>query len=437
MNQRIGLLAAAVLVLTLAAGLWLGGGAGGGNAPAAARERGHDPNAGAVADESPDDGARQPLVVAQPAEVDAFTSAMAALRSALASGHGAAEAASLRQLLRTDAGALAAAYAALLAADTEADLRRALAMVLGTLPLEGIDEALLAALDRFGDDEAMVLSLIAALGALRDPPDEDDVFDLEQAPFHGVPGPGGIGITVRNVIRDPAVERALGQLLLDRERRDVRLGAAAALQWSLDQEPSRTRFLTVLEAETDGSVAAILGEALSLWSRHKHGLEPETIVTEVLRAADRAGFDEYRLRLETALQHAPLDDGAGAQLRQWAAVGQPFELRSFALSTLAVQASMAPAMRASLVTAVDGDADIAMRRHAARLLGQVETGEDSIAALRRAFAQQDDWSLRATALTSLVRLLPAAEARQLLRTAGNDVDPRIVRRAERLAPQVR
>ena len=72
--------------------------------------------------------------------------------------------------------------------------------------------------------------LIAALGATRTPPDDDDVFDLEAAPYFGVPGPGGIGITVRNEIRDPHVLARLGALLVDRERPEVRMAAAAALQ---------------------------------------------------------------------------------------------------------------------------------------------------------------------------------------------------------------
>ena len=79
---------------------------------------------------------------------DAFTTAFAALASASKGGDAAAAAASMRQLLRTDRAALAQAYEALLAGETEPDLRRAIAMVLGTLAVDGVDEVLLAALQQ-------------------------------------------------------------------------------------------------------------------------------------------------------------------------------------------------------------------------------------------------------------------------------------------------
>ena len=366
-----------------------------------------------------------------------FAVAIAALQQSFATGTAATAAADLRLLLRSDPGALAQAYEALLAEDTDGDVRRGLALVLGTLPIEGIDSVLLAALAQFGEDEAMVISLVAALGALRDPPDEDDVFDLEVAPFFGVAGPGGMGITVRNIVHAPDAERALCQLLLAGERHNVRRAAAAALQWSLDQELSRTRFRTALVNEMNDSVAAILGESLAVWSRRKQGLEPGLILDELVQVADRPGFEEYRLRLETALQEAPLGAAADARLRQWTDLGNPFELRSFAFSALVAQRPVSAATRAKLIAAVGGDPDIALRRHAARLLGSIDGDAESVAALRQAFASSVDWSLRATALTALVGLLPAAEATSLLAVAATDLDPRIVRRAQRLEREVR
>lgn len=433
MSRRTGLGASAALLgAALVLALWLGG-------DDAVGVDARDPHPPTVIAEGLTEVRLAPprRPVDDATEVDPFALSLTALRQAIAAGEAAGAAARLRHLLRTDEWALAAAYSALFADDTTAELRCALAMVLGTLAIDGVDEVLLAALDQFGADEATALALIAALGALRDPPDEDDVFDLEQAPFHGVAGPGGMGITVRNVIRDPRVEQRLGRLLLDRERGAVRLAAASALQWSVDQESSRARFRGALAYEMDDAVASVLGEALGVWARRKDGSEAARIIDELVQAADRPSLIEYRLRLETALREAPLDAATSARLRQWTGPGNPFESRSFAFTALASQRTVDAATRTALTAAVDADPDIAMRRHAARLLGQMAAGEDSIAVLRRAFAQTTDWSLRSTALDALVRVLPTAEARALLRTASVDSDPRIVRRAQRLGPQVR
>lgn len=366
---------------------------------------------------------------------DPFTTRFDALAAAIAAGKAAPAAAHLRQLLRTDEAALSQAYAALLDEATDAELRRALAMVLGTLAVDGVDDVLLAALTRFDEDSATVVALIAALGALRDPPDEDDVFDMEAAPHFAAHGPGGMGITVRNIIRDPRVEEALGKLLLDPDRADVRLAAVNAMQFSVNQEFSRTRFRTALTNELNDGVASILAQSLGYWTRRKQSDEARQIVDEVILAADRPGFDEYRMRVETALQESQFGEVARGQLTSWTQPGMSYELRSFAFSALLCQRTVEPATRKSLVDIVAGDPDRAMRDYAARQLARLPAGKDSQAALRGVFDRSTEWSLRSTALTSLVALLPAAERRALLRRAAKDTDQRIVRRAERLLQQ--
>ena len=368
---------------------------------------------------------------------DAFTTAFAALASAIKGGDAAAAAASMRQLLRTDQAALAQAYEALLAGETEPDLRRAIAMVLGTLAVDGVDEVLLAALQQFDGDAETVVTLIAALGALRDPPDEDDVLDMSAAPHFAAHGPGGMGITVRNVISDARVEEALGNLLLDGDRRDVRMAAANALQFSVNQEFSRTRFRTALANELDDGVASMLAQSLGYWTRRKMSNEARHIVDEVVLAADRPGFDEYRMRVETALQESVYGEAALGQLRSWTQSGMPFEMRSFALSILLGQKAVGPATRNTLVEIVANDPDRAMRDYAARQLGKLPFGSDSRGALQTLFHGSSDWSLRLTALSSLVGILPAAERDALLQQAANDADSRVSRRAERLAKRFR
>lgn len=377
-------------------------------------------------------GERDVVHSAENAQEDAFSASFTALGAAIRSGNAADAAASLRKLLRTDPGALAAAYEALLAESTEADERRALAMILGTLAVEGVDEVLLAAVDQFRDDPATVIALIAAMGALRDPPDADDVFDMEAAPHFAVHGPGGMGITVRNIIDDPEVEAKLGELLLDPTQRDIRLAAANALQFSVDREFTRTRFRTALASEMDDAVAALLGQNLGLWTRRKLGDEAQHIVDEVVQAADRPGFDEYRLRMETALHQSSFNEDTMSQLRSWSQPGMSFEMRTFAFSVLLGQRPMDPSSRRSIVDAAASDDDRAVRDHALRLLSRLPASNDSVQVLRSVLSDSPDWSLRSTALTSLANLLTGDARRSLLQSATADSDQRIARRARRL-----
>ena len=361
-----------------------------------------------------------------------FDAAFRELGAAIARNEAAGAAAAMRRLLRTDEGALAAAYAALLDAGTAPDERRALAMVLGTLAVDGVDEVLLAAVEQFAEDETTLITLIAALGALRDPPDEDDVFDMEAAPHFAVHGPGGMGITVRNVIDDPAVEAKLGELLLDRARPGVRLAAAGAMQFSVDREFTRTRFRTALADEMDDGIAALLGQNLGVWTRRKLGDEAQHIVDEVVQAAGRPGFDEYRLRMETALHESSFNADTQQQLQTWAQPGMSFEMRTFAYAMLLGQQPADPVSRAAIVRAAASDPDVAIRDHAIGLLMRMPPGADSLGVLRDVLSSSQDWSLRSSALTSLANLLTGAARAQLLATYSADQDQRIARRAQRL-----
>lgn len=373
----------------------------------------------------------QAVEVAEPAD-DAFAQCRDDLARAIAAGAAAEAAARMRRLLRTDQGAFAEACEALLAEDTDGDMRQALAMVLGTLAVDGVDDVLLAALDQHREDQGTVVALIAALGALRDPPDDDDVFDMEAAPHFAAHGPGGMGITVRNILSDPRVEQALGALLLDRERREVRLAAARAMQFSVGQEFTRTRFCTALEGELDDRTAALLAQSLGTWSRRRDDVDSRRIVDQIVQAADRPGFDEYRLRLETALLDCSFDESTLSQLATWTMPESSYEMRTFAFRALLAQRPVAPATRESLVGIAAGDPDRAMRDFAAKALGNLTASLDSVAALRQLYAQTDDWSLRVTALSSLARILPPAERQALLQQAMADDDERVRRRAQRL-----
>ena len=185
------------------------------------------------------------------------------------------------------------------------------------------------------------------------------------------------------------------------------------------------------------TIARKLAQSLGYWTRRKMSNEARHIVDEVVLAADRPGFDEYRMRVETALQESVYGEAALGQLRSWTQSGMPFEMRSFALSILLGQKAVGPATRNTLVAIVANDPDRALRDYAARQLGKLPFGSDSRGALQTLFHGSSDWSLRLTALSSLVGILPAAERDALLQQAANDADSRVSRRAERLAKRFR
>jgi hypothetical protein len=429
-TRALGIAAAAAAVAALAVAFWPGGA----TAPAFAGETEPQGRAARPAPEPDASAARREAPApahAKPAST-AFGDALATLTAAIRAGHAAQAAATVRRLVRIDEGARSEAYAALLADDTPGAQRRALAMILGTLAIEGVDEVLLAAVDQFRGEPDTLIALIAGLGALRDPPDDDDVFDMNAAPHFAVHGPGGMGVTVRNVIRDPAVEAKLGELLLDREQRGVRLAAANALQFSVDRDFTRIRFRTALAAEMDDAVAALLGQNLGLWTRRKQGEEAQHIVDEVVQASGRPGFDEYRLRMETALHESSFHEDTMTQLRTWSQPGMSYELRTYAYSLLLGQQPVDPQSRAAIVRAAAGDPDRAIQDHALGLLARLPAGADSVAALRGVLAGSPDWSLRSSALRSLALLLRGAERDAALRQALTDVDARVTRLAQRL-----
>ena len=427
-TRALGIAATAAAVAALAVAFWPDA------ATAPAFAEASQPRGRAATPEPDASAARREAPAPASAQLDstAFGDALASLAESIRAGRAAQAAASLRRLVRTDEGARSEAYAALLADDTPGAQRRALAMILGTLAIEGVDEVLLAAVDQFREDPDTVIALIAAMGALRDPPDDDDVFDMDAAPHFAVHGPGGMGVTVRNVIRDPAVEAKLGELLLDREQRDVRLAAANALQFSVDRDFTRTRFRTALAAEMDDAVAALLGQNLGLWTRRKQGEEAQHIVDEVVQASGRPGFDEYRLRMETALHESSFNQDTMTQLRTWSQPGMSYELRTYAYSLLLGQQPVDPQSRAAIVRAAAGDPDRAIQDHALGLLARLPAGADSVAALRAVLAGSPDWSLRSSALRSLALLLRGAERDAALRQALTDVDERVTRLAQRL-----
>jgi hypothetical protein len=370
--------------------------------------------------------------------------ALGDLRGALARGDAdaaRAAAAALRRLLRTDASARARAAALLLDPAADPDLRRALALVLGTFGGTANDALLLEVLRRFPGDEALAAAALLALGGTREPEDDDEVFGLGDRPW-GAHGPGGIGITVRREIGDEGVRRAAESFLL-RPEPGLREAAARALRHSLASADAREAFLLSLGREREDAVAAVLGEALAgRAGRSGDPAERRGIVEALLARAPEEGLDAYRFRMEDDLAGVALEPDARTRLEGLAGPGSPFAVRAFALSVLARSAvasgaEAAAAARDLLAGVVARDGDAAARDLAARLLRSLPWEEAAGAALAKAAREDAAWNVRFTALETLASYGPRPGVAAALEAAAGDSDARVAARARALRERLR
>jgi hypothetical protein len=346
-------------------------------------------------------------------------------------------AASLRRLLRGDASARQMAQSLLLDPETPRDLRAALALVLGTLPGEASDGALLEALERFATDREFVRCALLALAATRAPPEDDEVFGLGDRPW-GEHGPGGLGVTVRRAIEDPRVRQAIA-LHLQHEDSPVRRAAALALRHSVEAADVRRAFLSALAAEPRDEVALVMGEALAGWAG---GTEDRAARAEVVRRllgrAGDDGFDGYRFRMEDDLRRVALDLKERALLHEYALSARPFAVRSFALTVLAGSAERSgreaeDETRALLHGLLAGDRDGAVRDLAARLLGKLPPNAESLELLAEVSRRDPAWNVRYAAVEALAASGRHPRVVAALTAASSDTDPRVAKRARALA----
>jgi len=391
------------------------------------RHRGPDE----VAEEPKYDEAAVPAVAPAPSSFDA-------LRAALDAGgteDAPRAAAALRCALRTDPAARTEAEKLLVAPDTPAALRQALALVLGTIGEPDPDALLLDAMKRFTADAEFARACLLALGATREPADDDDVFDLGDRPW-GAHGPAGIGITVKREIGDAGTRARIEECLRGDEPR-VRAAAAVALRHTTSAEDVRAAFRSTFQGERDDAVAQELGESLTQAVRGAaDAAERDATLTLVLARAGEPSLDGMRFRVEDDLSQSRLDASHVAQLRQLAQSSAPFAQRSFALTVLANSAkrgSSVPAETArTLLVESLGDADAAVRDLAARLLGGLPLDAAASSALVRAAKDDAAWNVRFTAIETLAAKADVAVARAALETARGDADRRVASRAAEL-----
>ena len=367
--------------------------------------------------EQPTDSRPQSSDPASLSEVDAAIDALPGSPDA---------AAALRRLLRTNAAAREHAVARLLAKKTPRDMRMALAFVLGTLP--GSDAALREALIRFGEDADVARCLIFALGATREPLEDDEVFDLGDQPW-GVHGPRGLGITVRRVIED-AETRAVIASALGHARGPVREAAAIALRHSTRTPQVRTEFLAAVRAEPNDDVALVLGEALAGWAGGAGtGSERTEIVRTLLARVGDEGLDGYRFRMEDDFRRIALNESHQATLVEYAGAARPYAVRSFALATLAAGAP--EQARGLLEDYAVGDRDTAVRDMSARLLGTLPANDATIRVLATLSRDDEAWNVRYQAVDALAAFPGNKTAAAALKAATADSDRRVADRARK------
>ncbi|MHC4938899.1 MAG: HEAT repeat domain-containing protein [Planctomycetota bacterium] len=333
-------------------------------------------------------------------------------------------AAAFRRLLRTDPGARRAAEERLLDPSTPRDLRMALAFVLGTLP--GSDPVLREALARFRGDLEVARCLVFALGATREPIDDDDVFGLGDRPW-GVHGPGGLGITVRRFVQDEETRAALQDCLSD-GRVGLREAAAISLRHSTLDAGVRSGFVMALRGEAEDKVALVLGEALAGWAGGAPaGAERSQVVATILSRAGDDGLDGYRFRMEDDFGRITLDESSVATLVEYAQPAHSYAVRSFALSALA---SGAPEdSRPLLERSATEESEAAVRDMATRLLGTLPVRPATLTLLARISREDEAWNVRYQAVDALARFKDQKTAADALKAAAADSDARVAKRA--------
>lgn len=343
-----------------------------------------------------------------------------------------AAAAALRARLREDPAALAAALARLLDGALASAQRQALALVLGTLERPGVDAGLLAALERFAADAPFARCALLALGATREPDEDDEVFGLGDRPW-GQDGPAGLGITVERRIADREVLARMAPWLRTAEA-GVREAAAVALRHALDDQATRWAFLSALLEEPEDDVALPLGEGLVVWLRTAPPGD-EGLVSAVLARAVTPGFDGFRLRLEDDLEAVVFTETTRSVLEGLCAPAQQAEVRRFAHTVLARHAAYRgdeaeqAAVRARLLELLRRDPDAALRDLAASLLRRLPGTAEAVTALRAALVGEQAWQVRYAVADTLARWLDQPGAREALEALRQDAEPRVAARA--------
>lgn len=296
------------------------------------------------------------------------------------------------------------------------DFRRALAVVLGSLPDAAGRRAVLEAL-RGGSLAGLERTALLALGI--EELDDGEGFERDNQPYAMELAPGLI-VLVHGRIEDPEA-RAEAVRWLDAGDARERLAAARLLRDTLDAPEVRSTLLDRLERESDAEVTSEVAAALCGWTRSTKPEDAERarVLDRLFAAVPRD--EQVRFRLTAPLSSTPLSQAEAERLRSLASAETP-EVRRFAVDVLGrrldARRPEGDSAVGLLADAATSDPSPRVRETAALMLGRAaqdpRAAQSLIAALR-----DSDWEVRATAARSLGRA-SGAEVRSALETATSD-----------------
>jgi HEAT repeat protein len=309
------------------------------------------------------------------------------------------------------------------------ELRRSMAVVLGSLPGRLGKRALLESL-RDRTVEGLERTVILALGSIEF--EDGREFERDDQP-NAVWAAPGMAVFVLGPLGDPEARAELDGHLTGSQAEERR-AAARVLRDSTGFPEVRKAFLDRLGAETDGETAAEEAAALATWTGKAPSGDAERGATmgrvlDLLPASDEI----VRFRLTSPLSSLELLPAEADRLRGIASSGDA-DTRHFAMSVLGRRLGISGEEDRTalpiliLATAQDPEAEV--RAVAALGLGRVSKEPQVLGALTTALGADPVWEVRAAAARALSGAGPSARAALQL-AAQSDSHPDVRVAAER------
>jgi HEAT repeat protein len=312
------------------------------------------------------------------------------------------------------------------------DLRRAIAVVLGTLPGREGKRAILEAL-RDGETAGLERTVILALGAAEF--DDGLEFERDDQP-HSIQAAPGLAVFVMGPLEDPEARAEVGKYLAVLAA-DERRAAARVLRDSTGFPDVRRGFLDRLGSEPDGETLAEEAAALCRWTGKTARDDPErgAVLGRILDGI--ADSEEIvRFRLTSPLSSVELLSSESGRLRELAGSASP-DARAFACDVLGRRLGFSDVEDRDalplLSKAAVSDPDSFVRKTAAVALSRLAQHPEVLRILTTVLQGDTEWSVRASAARALSNAGSAARP-ALEAAARSDPNPEVRTAAQRALP---
>lgn len=329
-----------------------------------------------------------------------------------------AAARALRDALMADPSLLEEAVRAIRDLATPIEVRRTLAVVLGSLPGEAGKRALVDLL-RSGAAAGLERSALLAIGmrAIED----GEIFERDDQPY-AVEAAPGLVVFVSGPLKDPEARAEIARWLSDGPEAELRLAAARVLRDSTGFPESRQSLLGRLGVEPDAETTAEAAAALGAWARKIPPADPErsAVLSKIFEIVP--GSEEVvRFRLAAPISSAPLAAAEAERLRSLG-MARDIGTRLFAMEVLGKRIGLSAAEDQQavpfLASALSTDTSADVREGAALALGRATSDTSAVQTLAAALHQDADWEVRAMAARSLGRAPGTDAVRQALQAAA-------------------